>query len=972
MVAAEDQLLSSRTLPTAAALPRHALHPLHSLVALLSPPSTTTDPRVTLLRTSAQQAAPVWEYTPPPPPAPPPTGKGLLALKAKKQQQPAGTIDHLEWSTDGQVLAVVVSPPPSSSLSPSLILLSLHSGLPLPPSPIALPTPASTCITHLAWHALPPPSPAADQPTLHSWALDLIAHLPGLPKIPKEGVPSAGGPGAPGASGLLGPGGGPGGGGGGAGVFGAKQAMLERERAKEAQRALSLADACGGAGAWPTLVPVERGDGALSETGDEKVRAMMRVGRGEGAERSVLCVGDDEGRVHLYLGGSVFLGSFPLSLSTAANIASTSLLPSASSFTLHTHLLAASALSIIPLHIPLPPTLQLVLRVSSALRACVAHAFEALQEARGLWDEARRLGKGWVQRVADTARPHGVTTPAPSLLLALLLTGRPHPALLDFLSSKLNARGLDKWDVAMGVALARLRGIGWMSLRPAMERVVVLLMEVEGWSWWPRFSAHPLPPTPLHQALALAQETIKVAARFQLAVEDEERCFVQFGRWVRYELDRALSADVDPLPRVSASFAPLPAAHYLRCSLPATSTTLAPFLAMGLASAPLAGNEHVARVEGWVEARSTPTEGEQGSRSAERGRLDHRLKRMKEELAGQLQSHEVASSRSAARVAAQDAAQAKRRAADPFGLAELERDLEADLAADAAAGLRRPSFAAPAADPDAGVAPPSSAAAQEKDQREGGEPLQSLPAMLHVLARLCGGIMDRAVRGAVGEVELEAQGEQGEGKASVGEEVRRDARGEGEEVRVRSRARTGQGKGLVQAWVRGGTVRFARSAASSSSIGPALDLASTEHAAYSLSTADGATLKVIELELLDGGDGGDDVEAVFGFEVAKEGAPSKYLIATLPLSSLSWHSSTPASSSLPPLPLTPPSRTHPLDAHYPPSSLAFGVLGKGGERKRERVVASLAGEGRRFEVRRWEADGAAGGAEGKRGDVEMR
>lgn len=55
----------------------------------------------------------------------------------------------------------------------------------------------------------------------------------------------------------------------------------------------------------------------------------------------------------------------------------------------------------------------------------------------------------------------------------------------------MNERGLVKWEQAMGLALERLRRVGWMSVAPAMERAVVLLREVDGWARWcvfPRFS----------------------------------------------------------------------------------------------------------------------------------------------------------------------------------------------------------------------------------------------------------------------------------------------------------------------------------------------------------------------------------------------------------------------------------------------------------------------------------------------------
>ena len=240
----------------------------------------------------------------------------------------------------------------------------------------------------------------------------MIRKLPGLPKLSKDSSGAGGsGTGGSGAAGGAALGnfsanvGGGGGGGGGGGVFGAKQAMLERERAKEAQRVLNIRDAA--FGGFPTLLSDVRPD-EMGNTGDEKVKSMLRSS-GEAhdeTEKTVLCIGDEDGKLHLYLGGSVFLGTVPIGESTS--IVGLQVLPSSSSkarFAVYSA--SSSTLSISRLSLPIPPSLQLVLRQSSALRATIQHAFEAFQEVRNLWDEARRIGKGWLQRIADVSRPQG-------------------------------------------------------------------------------------------------------------------------------------------------------------------------------------------------------------------------------------------------------------------------------------------------------------------------------------------------------------------------------------------------------------------------------------------------------------------------------------------------------------------------------------------------------------------------------------
>lgn len=294
--------------------------------------------------------------------------------------------------------------------------------------------------------------------------------------------------------------------------------MLERERAKEAQRALNLRESSGTNG-FPTVLSDVRPE-EVGGSGDERVRSMLRErgdeGQGERQEtdKTILCVGDEGGMVHLYLGGNVFLGTVKAG-EEGMGIVGVRVLPplprdgsSSTTARFAVYLASDTTLSTRRLSLPIPPSLQLVVRQASAVRATVQHAFEALQEVRNLWDEARRIGKGWLQRVADVSRPQGgeahpfprsflandsdrnpvqslpVVIPPATQLHLLLVTGQPTRSLHDFLASKMNERGLVKWEQEMGLSLDKMKRVGWMSVVPALERTVILLLEVDAWARW--------------------------------------------------------------------------------------------------------------------------------------------------------------------------------------------------------------------------------------------------------------------------------------------------------------------------------------------------------------------------------------------------------------------------------------------------------------------------------------------------------
>lgn len=389
----------------------------------------------------------------------------------------------------------------------------------MPPLPLSNRSDKDGRCTHSSWQSVS----LQPEARLEQWALRIIEQSPALPKIEKGNIAAAGvdgsggGPSIGGARiGAAGPGGA---GGGGGGVFGAKQAMLERERAKEAQRPLSMRDA---ASCFPTLLPSPDGLDEADDDSDPKVVASLkgRTGRTsgtpsreQGMEGTLSCVSNDKGVCELFLSGCVHLGAVDVG---GRVLAVTGIPPqradgaawTACSVRLVAHYMDSSdSLAIRTISVPVPATLRTVVRHSTALRAVLEHAFEALQEARNLWDEARRIGKGWLQRLGDVSRPHGGASRAPkrnvllrppdpkTLLHAvkhspatqlhlLLVTGRPTRSLHDFLASKLNERGLVKWEQAMAAALERLREVGWLSIVPALERSVLLLREMDAWARW--------------------------------------------------------------------------------------------------------------------------------------------------------------------------------------------------------------------------------------------------------------------------------------------------------------------------------------------------------------------------------------------------------------------------------------------------------------------------------------------------------
>ncbi|TKA55383.1 hypothetical protein B0A53_02307 [Rhodotorula sp. CCFEE 5036] len=910
-------VIASKTLPSALHLPEQALSPTTpSLVVLTSAPDAVADPKVVLYRLTQHGAELVWEWTPPPPPAAPaPAGKfGGLGLKGKaKAQVNAGKVEQTVWSPDGKAIGVVTS---HATAAPALTILSVHSGQPLLAPLPTLPRPqnSSPC-TVASWSRIP----YAADPRLEPWALRIIERLPALPKIDKGtlAAPGADGPGGPGGIGgarIGGPaggsgGGGPGGGGGGGGgVFGAKQAMLERERAKEAQRPLNMRDA---APRFPTLLPSVDTLDSANEDDDAKVLAMLGKREDDDTvptkdssgmadpEQTLSCLAGEKGNVQLLLGGCIQLGSVNVSgrVLAVTAIPPSSSEPTASRLALHV-VDSSGNLAVRILSVTLQPTLEIVVRQSSASRAILEHAFEALQEARNLWDEARRIGKGWLQRISDVSRPHGVTHAPVTQLHLLLVTGRPTRSLHDFLASKLNERGLVKWEQAMSSALERLREVTWTSLVPALERSILLLREVDAWARWPeKFREY---------GFDRARQ-----------VEEEERCFKHFGAWLHYELEKVAAQEGSEI-RPTANFQPLPVSHYIQHCLPPTATSLSQFLSFGLASAPLSSNSELAAVDEWlasVEMRNAAAVASTRAAGSSAG-LDSVVKRLQQELRGQIDAEKLERAHEAEYEAA-------------LRTDDIARILRPPLSPTKAAPPgRKPRSQSPDLQPRAAFASRSGADVDARPQSpttEGSPDStsapKSLPALLHTIANLAGTTFADAIASATGQTVHDLEGGGGGGGEAIADASTARAR-----VVIAADSST---------WLC--TCAFSKQTAYFSR--RPLDASAQNSTMVAIGT------------LGNGKDGGDslvmaaefagDSEVVLAYASAGDTNVRRHALAAVDLNELHWSTDHAVEQPLRPLPLRPIGN---LDDGYPPSHAALHCAGADSRH----AISTLSGEGRRL------------------------
>ena len=189
---------------------------------------------------------------------------------------------------------------------------------------------------------------------------------------------------------------------------------------------------------------------------------------------TMLMAGDEKGNLHLLFGGAISLGTISLGKQTdiiSAFIANTAT-KSATPLSRTSHCLTLSLLISVPTNstsqIPglpapilnvMPPRkafsqqtqivmrclmkipncpseeITLLARAATGIRASLSHAFEALDDARKAWEEAKEMGQKWLHRLKEDS--HAASIVPSYQLLTLLLTGRPaNTNLHDYFASK--------------------------------------------------------------------------------------------------------------------------------------------------------------------------------------------------------------------------------------------------------------------------------------------------------------------------------------------------------------------------------------------------------------------------------------------------------------------------------------------------------------------------------------------------------
>ncbi|OCF61367.1 hypothetical protein L486_01015 [Kwoniella mangroviensis CBS 10435] len=133
-------------------------------------------------------------------------------------------------------------------------------------------------------------------------------------------------------------------------------------------------------------------------------------------------------------------------------------------------------------------------------------------------------------------------------LFRFLMTGRSGVAVNEWMGNRLTGRTITKWDQTLDTSFRTIQNLIIESISPALERLVLLLEEMRGWSRTPKYQTQlQLNENDISKAIDLVLGFAKLVEGMRRDAEHELKAASEFMKWLKYASQDPSSDDL-PLP----------------------------------------------------------------------------------------------------------------------------------------------------------------------------------------------------------------------------------------------------------------------------------------------------------------------------------------------------------------------------------------------------------------------------------------
>lgn len=119
-------------------------------------------------------------------------------------------------------------------------------------------------------------------------------------------------------------------------------------------------------------------------------------------------------------------------------------------------------------------------------------------------------------------------------LFRFLMTSRSGPAVGEWLGNRMANRTIAKWEATLDTAFATLQKVVSQSISPALERIILILDELRGWSGDLVDCDLVLDRDGLNRAIEVARGMAVLVETMRQDAETEQAAADEWCRWLRY------------------------------------------------------------------------------------------------------------------------------------------------------------------------------------------------------------------------------------------------------------------------------------------------------------------------------------------------------------------------------------------------------------------------------------------------------